>query len=295
MSRRTLSWLACGSLLALAVAAVAEDRVLYEKDSPYNTIIVTESVTGLRTLRFERGGARQSVIKPGDPDHLELPYARVVPVGLACVAKPQRVLIVGLGGGSIPMFLRKHFSQMEIDVVDIDPDVVAVAKRFFEFQEDDKLHAYVEDGRTFIEKRPNRYDVIFLDAFGSESVPYHLTTREFLQAVRASLRPGGAVVGNIWSRPSNTLHDAMLITYQAVFPELCLVDVPGAGNRILIALHGKLGLTRDSLAQRARTVSQQNRFGYDLGKLVTSGFRILAEEGLQGPVLRDKIPQRKAG
>jgi len=67
-------------------------------------------------------------------------------LGLAFVEQPKRVLIVGLGGGTIPSLLRKHYPKMTIDVVDIDPDVVAVAKKYFGFHEDDAMHVRVADG-----------------------------------------------------------------------------------------------------------------------------------------------------
>ncbi|HYU70856.1 MAG TPA: hypothetical protein VEL09_16165, partial [Burkholderiales bacterium] len=91
---------------ALSALGCAAQTVIHEKASPYNTIIVTEDHKGMRTLLFERGGGRQSVVKPGDPDHLELPYARVALAGLALCEEPRRILVVGLGGGTLPMFLR---------------------------------------------------------------------------------------------------------------------------------------------------------------------------------------------
>src|SRR3989337_1418608 len=94
---------------ALVVPAHADERVLYEKASAYSTIIATEDEAGLRTLRFEKGGARQSVVKPGDPEYLTLPYAPVMLAGLALSEDPRRILIVGLGAGTLPMFIRKHY------------------------------------------------------------------------------------------------------------------------------------------------------------------------------------------
>jgi len=164
----------CAVATILCPAAAAERKILYQKDSPYNSITVAEDGRGLRTLLFENGGVRQSVVKVGDPDHLELPYTRVMPVALALVEKPQRVLIVGLGGGTIPSFLHKHYPKTTIDAVDIDPDVVTVAKKFFGFREDSTMRAHVADGRRFIEECRDPYDIIFLDAYGSENIPYHL-------------------------------------------------------------------------------------------------------------------------
>ena len=149
------------------------------------------------------------------------------------------------------MFLRKHYPTAEIDAVDIDPEVVNVAKRYFDFREDARMRAYVGDGREFIERFRQPYDLIFLDAFSSDSVPPHLTTQEFLRAVRRALKPGGVVVGNVWSRLSNPLYDSMVRTYQEVFDDLYILDVQGAGNKILLALPRRQPLSRDDLAARA--------------------------------------------
>jgi len=274
--------------LTVGLVAPAAEKTLYKKQSAFSTIVVTEDEQGLRTLWFEENGARQSVVKVGDPDHLDLAYARVMPVGMALVENPRRVLIVGLGGGTIPMFLHKHYPKTAIDVVDIDPDVVDVAKRFFAFREDATLRAHVDDGRRFIEKCRNPYDIIFLDAFGSENIPYHLATREFLQAVRKAVAPGGVVVGNVWSRGSNPLYDSMVRTYQEVFEELYVVDVSGAGNKILVALPRRQRVERDDLARRAGRISTEKQFRFDLGDAVQYGFRRPGEDGSRGQVLTDK-------
>src|SRR6266571_96194 len=191
--------LCAAAFAALWVLGCTAQTVIYEKASPYNTIIVTEDHKGLRTLLFERGGGRQSVVKPGDPDHLELPYARTALAGLALCEEPRRMLVVGLGGGSLPMFLRAHYPAATIDVAEIDPDVVEVAKKFFGFVDDELLRVHVGDGRQFIERaRQADYDVIFLDAFGAHDVPIQLTTKEFLQITRRALKANGVVVSNVW-------------------------------------------------------------------------------------------------
>lgn len=276
------------AVLGLHVVAAADQKVLYEKRSPYNTILVTEDDQGLRTLFFEKGGVRQSVAKVGDPDHIELPYARAMPVALALVDRPQRILVVGLGGGTIPTFLHKHYPQTTIDAVDIDPHVLAVAKQYFAFREDSTMRAYVCDGRRFIENCRKPYDIIFLDAFGSESIPYHLATREFLSAVRRAVTPNGVAVGNIWGRSSNPLYDSMVRTYQDVFDELNILDVRGAGNQILIALPRKRPIRQAELAQRAAVISREKKFRFDMGELVRYGHRYAGKTNARGRVLTDR-------
>jgi spermidine synthase len=295
MNLRLLLHAALFAFVALAALARADEKVLYEKPSVFGTIVVTEDDNGLRVLRFGRGGPRQSLVKPGDPEYLGLPYARVALVGLALSKEPRRILVVGLGGGTLPMFLRKHYPDAAIDAVDIDPAVVDVAKQFFGFREDKLMRAHVADGRQFIEQSRQPYDAIFLDAFGSDSVPEHLTTQEFLRAVRRALKPDGVVVGNIWGRYSNPLYDSMIRTYQEVFDELFILDVAGAGNMILLALPRRQPLNRDELAQLARKVSAAKQFRFDLGDLVNDGFLHAQEKNQRGRVLRDMDLGKKWG
>src|SRR5256885_9865150 len=277
-----------GAFTALAAFGCAAQTVIHERASPYNTIIVTEDHNGLRTLLFERGGGRQSVVKPGDPDHLELPYARVALAGLALCEEPRRILVVGLGGGTLPMFLRAHYPAATIDVAEIDPEVVDVAKKFFGFVEDERMRAHVGDGRQFIERAPpGGYDIIFLDAFGARDVPKHLTTQEFLLAVRRALVPSGVVVSNVWRPASNPLYDSMVRTHQEVFDELFILDVPGDVNNIFLALPRVQPLGQEELALLARKISTVKRFRFDLGELVEYGFLHAREKNPQAHALRD--------
>jgi spermidine synthase len=289
---KSASWvrpyLYAAAFAALSVSGCTAQTVIYEKASAYNTVIVTEDHKGMRTLLFERGGGRQSVVKPGDPDHLELPYARVALAGLALCEEPRRILVVGLGGGSLPMFLRKHYPAAGIDVAEIDPDVVDVAKKYFGFREDERMHAYIGDGRQFIANaRQADYDIVFLDAFGARDVPKHLTTLEFLQITRRALKPGGVVVSNVWRPASNPLYDSMVRTHQDAFEELFILDVPGDVNNIFLALPRAQQLRQSDLAQLARKISTEKRFRFDLGALVEYGFLHARQKNPQARGLRD--------
>jgi spermidine synthase len=266
---------------------VAEDEGRTKSAPVGNRIIVTEDSEGLRALRFEQGGARQSVVRPGDPLRLELPYTRMAMVGLAFVPRPERLLVVGLGGGAIPMFLRAVVPEALIDVVDIDPDVVEAARRDFGFREDAALRAHVADGRRFIESPGPRYDVILLDAYGPRSIPEHLSTREFLGATRARLAPGGAVVGNLWESDTNPLFDAMVRTYQVSFAQLHRFDVPSSTNRILVGLAQPRPCSREALKARAEQVERERGLPFRLSTLVVRGYRDVSRRQQRGRVLTD--------
>lgn len=288
MVRRRVCCLAVVIILACCAVAAAEQKIIYQKQSPYSLVVVSEDDQGMRTLSFGTEGVRQSVVKVGDPDYLELPYVSVMLSGLALCPEPKRVLVVGLGGGTIPSFLHKHYPKTRVDAVEIDPVVVDVARQFFGFNEDEMQKAYVQDGRQFIEERPNTYDIIFLDAFGSDSIPYHLATREFLEAVRRAITPQGVVLADVWGPGSNRLYPSMVRTYQEVFDELHILTVRGSANRILIALPQKLRLGREELARRAGEVSKQKQFRIDMAELVTYGYQAVNEKDPHVQVLMDK-------
>lgn len=264
-------------VVTAACAAKAETRVLYEKQSPYNHVIVRQEEGGIRSLLFEEGGATQTAMDLNDPQRLVIAYTRTAMVGLAVTPKPRRILMVGLGGGAMPMFLRRNDPDVVIDVAELDGEVVNVAKRFFGFKEDSKMKVHVGDGRKFIETTENRYDIIFLDAYGSDSIPYSLATREFLRAVREKLNDGGVVIANVWGPRSNTLYGSMVKTYLDVFGELHIVQSMGSENRILLALPNKLGLSKEDLAKRAGQVKLKHTPPLDLVWMVKGGYEPIGD------------------
>lgn len=275
------------TLLGLSFFLYADEKVLYETDSKYNHIIVTEDGDGVRTLLFEKNGAMQSAGKPDDPDCLILEYVRSAMVSLAFVEKPERILIIGLGGGSMPRFLRKHYPAMTIDVVDIDPEIVKVAKRFFGFREDAKLKAHVTDGRKFIEQCKKPYDIILLDAYGPEDVPYLLTTKEFLLAVRSALRPSGVVAANLWGGDSNLQFQAMLKTYQQAFPAVFKFKVPLCDNEIVVAMPKSKTTPFKTFLARARAITRDKAFPFDLEEFFLFDFDDITFDSIKAKVLLD--------
>jgi len=275
-------------LALLLVACTSNAGIIYEGSGMHGSIIVEDDGAGMRTLMFERNGARQSVVKIGDPDHLELSYARTVLAGLALSGKSRRMLVLGLGGGSLPMFLRKNYPEAMIDVAEIDPAVVMVAKKFFDVREDERLRIHVGDARRFVEaSAPGRYDLILVDAFGANSAPAHLTTREFALALRRAIAPEGVVIGNLWRRAFNASYDPMVLTYLSVFEQTFVLDVTGDVNSIVLAVPRKTAINREQLASMAGNVSRLRQFRVNLADLVTHAFMEISSLKLHGEVLRD--------
>jgi spermidine synthase len=267
--------------------STAKEHLLYQGQTLSGPTQVTEDVDGIRTLRFGKQGTRQSVVKMDDLDYLGLPYAKSAMIGLAFTEQLVRILVVGVGAGNIPMFLHKYYSDAQIDVVDIDSQIIALAKQYFNFLEDNFLQAHAQDGRIFIENTQKPYDLIFLDAYTAAGIPKHLATKEFLLSLKKALKPSGAIIANMWSTPKvNPLYRSMLRTYQEVFQEVYTLRVPTAGNKIVIALPKLRRVPIKSIAQRAQQISTQKRLPFDLSAVLQPGLIKLIDLQ-ENPVLLD--------
>ncbi len=275
------------TLLLQAAPALANSSVLYEKASDYGTVVITDEGDNMRALRFGRNGVRQSLVKLGDPEYLGLFYIPVALTGIALSPEPRRFLIIGLGGGTLPAFLRKHYPEADIDAVDINPEVAFAAKNYLGFREDERMRIHIVDGRKFIEAVRQPYDVIFLDAFGADAVPAHLTTKEFLTAVRRAVRVDGVVISNIWFTATRPSYDSMVHTYQETFGELHVLRVAGTSNRILYALPRKQPLDRAALASLAQKLAASKSFRFNPGPLVERGWISLDNASFGGKLLTD--------
>lgn len=260
--------------LLLPLPATAQDaQVVYEVRSRYQLITVLDTAEGHRQLvfdgRFDGGDAIQSEMNLARPDELILSYARHMMVALPLVERPKRILVVGLGGACIQRYLRKLLPEATIETAELDPEMRNVASTYFFFKEDARQVVHLGDGRAFIERSKEKYDLIFLDAFSATSIPYHLTTREFLQAVRERLAEGGVVCANLWDEEAG--YWDMVKTYSTVFPELHVVKCAASANSIVLALPIKVPLSVQAWADRAIAFERTHTTGLDLPQLIRRG------------------------
>jgi spermidine synthase len=276
---------------AWAAAAGALGRVVFQKNSLYHRIFVYRRGS-VYTLRF---GARrplvlQSQVDRSRPRRHMLEYTRLAFAGLLYKSQPEKILVLGLGGGVIPRELHHYFPEATVEVAEIDPDIPPIARRFFGFKPDEKLKVHVDDGRRFIQKQLRReavpkYDLIVLDAFLGDYIPFHLMTREFLEEVRGVLADDGVVVANVFY--TNRLCDAEMMTFLAVFKR-CQVYMGRHSSNAMLVSPGPEGpvLTPEQARHRARMVEQRHEFSFSL-RQVASRLRPGAMPHPRAPVLTD--------
>ena len=193
-------------------------EVVFRKDTRYHGLAVVEDDDS-RYLRFD--SSYQSGMFLERPFATKFEYTDYFNLGLAYNPDARELLFIGLGGGSAPKRMWRDFPRLRQQVVELDPVVVDVAYRFFRLPRSPRLRVEVDDGRRYLDRVEKRWDVIAIDAFFADSLPFHLTTLEFLELVRSRLAPGGVVVTNIIGSlegPGSKLFRSLFRTYSAAFP-----------------------------------------------------------------------------
>ena len=240
------------ALLVLALSLPGYAKVLHEERSVYTRIIV-EDERNLRCLKFTlvRENSRQTCMDRNDPQRLVFDYAKMTLSALLLKPDPERILIIGLGGGTLPNALRDILPSAVIDTVEIDEAVVRVAKQFFGFVADEQNRVYVQDARVFGKRaalRGEQYDLIILDAFDGEYIPEHLMTVEFLSEMRGLLSDDGVLVANTFA--SSKLYDYESATYAEAFGGFLNFRLPTSGNRVILVPQAKLNIDARSPLDR---------------------------------------------
>jgi len=227
--------LACFLLFSLTVS-FAQAKVIHQERSLYRNLLV-EDKGDLRCLKFNVKSTKtqQSCYLKSQPQQLVFNYTKLLMASLLLNPDPKRILIVGLGGGTMSNALAQLYPQSQIDNVEIDSAVIKVARNYFGFFENDKIKTYNQDGRIFIKRallRKQSYDWIILDAFNGDYIPEHLLTKEFLQEAKALLSDNGILSANTFSLSELYAHESA--TYKAVYGDFYQVKNQDNSNRIIV-------------------------------------------------------------
>jgi spermidine synthase len=258
------------SVFALALVsgrAAAQDPALLEtRESLYNNIFIFSDKDNVQmTFGQNKRYYTESSMKLSDPGALTVDYTRFMTLGVAYPPKVERILEIGLGGGRTVSYLKAAMPDTAILTAELDKDVLDLAKKYFQYKETASLRTVVSDGRAFLLRDTERYDVIMIDAYRGPFVPFHLLTKEFYALVKSRLNPGGVVVQNI--EPSTMLFDSATATLNSVMPSVDLYD--GGGNVVAIAYDGP-SLRQADLLARAAKAQERYHFRYDLRTMAAS-------------------------
>jgi spermidine synthase len=261
-------------------------QVVHHTQTPYQELEVTD-LGDTRTLYLD--GQRHSAMDKDDPNRHVFEYTRYFHMPYLLADDPDeidRVLFIGGGGFTGPKRFVAEY-DVTVDVAEIDPVVIDVAKRYFRVEKSENLNIHEADGRRFLRETNHTYDAIILDAYKRDKVPFQMTTVEFMQLASNRLSEDGVVVSNLISAPSgpaSKFYRAEYKTMAQVFPQVYAFPTAGGGvvqNIEVVATKDDEPISEDELQRR----NEERDIGIDLSAEVRS-YRNEERTG-DVPVLQD--------
>jgi len=225
--------------------------------------IAVSEERGVRMLHIG-GDAIQSAMRLSAPDALELEYTRAMMAFLLFCPQPRDVLMVGLGAGSIPRFMRIRMPEVRITAVEINPRVVTAARRYFGLPAEDRHLRIVQgDGAAYVPASPGSADVLMLDGFEDGAHASELCTQRFYDAAYAALREGGVLSANFMADDPKRGTWCRRIE-KSFGGRMLLLSAEDDVNVIVLAFRGgPARIAWDELKLRARALKRQLGLPFD--------------------------------
>lgn len=234
--------LVAGIVALNSYAAFLKKQGYIDVDTQYNRILIYENSDD-KTNRpilsmITNPRETQSSMFLDEDNDLVIDYTKYYRLARHFNSDIKHSLMIGGAGYSYPKDYLNKFTTAKIDVVEIDPMLTELARKYFNLKDDKRLTIYHEDGRTFLNKTKNKYDAIFGDAFSSlYSIPYQLTTKETVKKMHNILNDGGVVLVNIISAiegEEGEFLKAEYATFKTVFPQVYLFPVKDVNDGLLV-------------------------------------------------------------
>ncbi len=246
---------------APAIAPDPDDRqrTIHTRETPYHAIRVTDLDGRYRTLSF--GRFHQSGMDLRDPYGPGFHYTDFFHIPMILNPDAHRVLFIGLGGGTGPKQFLRHYADLEIVAVEIDPGVVEVAREYFGLPQDPRLTVEVGDGRAWLRAAGTSFDAVIIDAFTVNrygiSLPWHFTTREFFRELEAKTTAGAVIVFNSPGTPDAPISQALMRTMSISFPYQLVFS--SHSNTVIAASRREIGTSPAALAERIARLRAEGR------------------------------------
>lgn len=229
-----------------------EENLTYEGESVYNYLQVREDEENVILSTNVLFGVQSILKKDNSLTGMYYDYAMAAPFMAGVEEKEQlEVLILGMGTGTFATQCERYFDNLNIEGVEIDEKITALAEKYFKLPEDIKVTTY--DGRAYLNAIDKKYDVIMVDAYQDITIPFQMSSVEFFTLVEEHLTENGVMVVNMNMRGTKegNINQYLSDTISSVFETVYIVDVAGSTNRELFAAKqsGVLTIMNDNIAK----------------------------------------------
>lgn len=236
-------------------------QLVYSGHTGDHPVLVTDE-EGLRSLRFGTD-ERQTCIDLLKPWELQLAYTQWMATALLLHPRPEKMLLIGLGGGALPHFLLHHHPEARIDVVEKERLVIELAHGFFRLPRCPGLRIVNRDILSFLQTDPaTGYDLAFLDIFGPGVMAPALYEPELYRLLLARMNPEGVLAVNLWSGDKPLYHKALRAVEEGSGGEVLGMAVKKRSNVILLVFPGPIPHQAIKKAQK-HSIEHQQRYALD--------------------------------
>ena len=279
----------CGVLSQVMGFAFWEKDLAYEGESVYNYLQVKEDDRRTALSTNVLFGVQSVYMKSGELSGLYYDYAMAAPLMAEAPDDTTDILILGNGTGTYAKQCLNYFDRVTAEGVEIDDKITDLAREYFDLPEQVKVTTY--DGRAFLNVCEKKYDVIMVDAYQDITIPFQMSSTEFFQQVKGSLKEGGVMVVNMnmRSKDEDGINGWLTDTICSVFSQVYTADVSGSSNRELFASNDPQALER--FRQRASELDDQEL--YTMMSRVNDG--LVRCEGEDKILTDDKAPVELLG
>jgi len=206
------------------------ELVLEQSQSFYGDIKVEILSTDLTCILVNN--IPQSCYNP-DMDGSAFPYTRLMVRGLEQIEDPQKVLVIGDGGGLISREILRNHDSIEIDAIDIDEKIFELGRKYLHFKDSPNVNKIVADGRRFLQESAGNYDAIFIDAFTGSTPVLHLYVKEMFELAKEKMAPGGVLALNMFGFNRGEGSEALAsiyLTLNSVFDDVYISPTGNASD-----------------------------------------------------------------
>jgi predicted membrane-bound spermidine synthase len=190
-------------LLAINAYAPKTNPAIRNIDTPsahYQVIDGAYNRQPVRVLATGPYGAQSGVFK--NTSGLVFPYTKQIAALVDQAPRKQRILVLGGGTFTLPQYIGSKYPQSHIDVIEIDPQLLPIAQQYFGYHPSNNVRHIFSDARAYLNDNTASYDIIIVDVYGDTSVPFAVTTTQYVNTLRKRLSPNGVVVANVIAAPT---------------------------------------------------------------------------------------------
>ena len=253
-----------------------EENIISEQESMYNYLKV-DKVGDTTYFSTNVLYGVQSCIK--DDYSLTGMYYDNLLVSRYMVKENPKVLVLGNGAGTYATMMKEYLKcECDITAIEIDQKIIDISYEFFKMSED--VDVRCDDGRNFIARDKNTYDIILVDAYSSISAPFHMTTTEFFTLVKDHLNDDGIMMMNInmWSDKQGSISSALCDTAYGVFDNLYCFKIDSSSGAEVFATKNKernfIQEVKEVHSEKDELQKVFNRLQVHLGKYEDTGIRL---------------------